>query len=125
MLIALSRIIATLISIGAIASIIYGIITLVRIKKCTKVDAYVIDMHQEYTARGFMWRKYVEYEYDGQKIRYITHAKTRNRKIGVNKTLYITKRGNVLEVPYEIERIVTASIMLVLSTTALVYLWRL
>lgn len=119
----IAKIILILIGFGATLFAISGIIDIIYTKKCRKVDAIIIDYRQEYTARGFVFRKYVEYEIDGKRQRYITRAKTFGRKSGNTTTLYITKRGRVVEIPFAIERIIVGIIAITLSIVVALMIW--
>lgn len=81
-----------------------AIYNLVRAKKCTKITADIYDVCQEYTARGFIWKDRIKFEWNGEKRNYITRARSMNRGCG-KLDIYVDEKGRVIEPKKCIENI--------------------
>ena len=75
---------------------IRGLLTLQQCKSAQLVHAEIVDMFQEYSSRGFLWKAKVVYERAGKEHFYITRARSFKRGTGT-VPIYIASNGAVYE----------------------------
>ena len=88
--------IAGFIGLVGLIFIIRGLLTLSQCKSAELVNAEVVDMFQEYSARGFLWKAKVVYERAGKQHFYITRARSFKRGT-CEIPIYIAQNGTIYE----------------------------
>lgn len=98
---------------------INGAVNMVATTKARRIQGTIVDCVQEYTARGFIWKVRVEYILDGVTNFYITKARTSRRSSGPI-SIYINKRGRIIERENAIWNITFGLFMIVVATIVLI-----
>lgn len=101
-----------------LAFVSIALYNLIATKKAQKIEADIYDVCQEYTARGFIWKDRIKFEWNGQKRNYITKARSFSRGCGT-LTIYVDGKGRVIEPKKCIENILIGTLAIIISLVIL------
>lgn len=120
-LIVFAKIVALFIGIIGVILIASAAIDVVNMRQAEMIEAKLVDIVQEYTARGFLWRAKLHYQHNGEECMYITRARTRKR--GTCKiNIHVMKDGRVVEKNYMIEKLLLGIVFIAVTIIFIILL---